>query len=190
MATANVRSTTVPPMAQPVEEVKRDFHGSNTRVNEWMGTTWSCFSDWCSCCYGTWCFPCMLCEVSCDAYDHSHESPSRCFFDCCVAYWLTVYCCPCTALICPQFNLSGFCSCFLGHVLSRFRNKYDLPPLPEGECGCYNKWCFPDCCQTCCLVWPCTVCLMYRQMKRMDYRGTNKRPYQLEFAYLKKEQMA
>jgi len=87
----------------------------------------------------------------------------------------------CTACCCPRY----FGPCFFGHILGRFRKKYNLPSLRLGrECHptrpspCY----FPDCCQ---MFWslnprsielnimflhtfrcgPCTVCLMYRQMK-------------------------
>mmetsp|Transcript_31400 Transcript_31400/g.76608 ORF Transcript_31400/g.76608 Transcript_31400/m.76608 type:complete len:240 (-) Transcript_31400:210-929(-) len=148
--------------------------------NIWMANTYSCCEEPLVCCYGTCCSLCMVCEIGLDVYEHVDEKNWEFCRDLCIAFVLSYYCGPCAVICCPQY-----CSiCFNGHLLARFRNKYDMPLLPEGK-GIIgtkgNLWCFADCWQMLPCCGPCTLCLMYRQMKHLHNESANQRPYNLQF---------
>ncbi|GAB5356521.1 hypothetical protein AAMO2058_000296800 [Amorphochlora amoebiformis] len=130
----------------------------------WVGDTFSCFDNMGVCCFGFWCGPCMWCEVAADAYNNGVTSTPTCIQDHFISIGLTSMF-KCAYCLCPRY----FGPVFRGHVLVRFRQKYNLAPLNFGSSlSCWNEgfmgqYCFPDCWQMVCCG-PCTICLMYRQM--------------------------
>mmetsp|Transcript_4702 Transcript_4702/g.6994 ORF Transcript_4702/g.6994 Transcript_4702/m.6994 type:complete len:229 (-) Transcript_4702:125-811(-) len=161
-----------------------------TERNQWVGKQFSCFDDMNSCLLGTCCAPCVLFVVGRDAYEHGGTSPNDCCFDCIAAFFLSqsIICfspCACTVMFCPHYCNA----CYQGHILARFRHKYNLPPLPFGKsmCGSPSEHFFPDCCQMAFpCTGPCTLCLMCRQMRAMRIRGTviNENLYDIGWATL------
>mmetsp|Transcript_1293 Transcript_1293/g.1801 ORF Transcript_1293/g.1801 Transcript_1293/m.1801 type:complete len:249 (-) Transcript_1293:204-950(-) len=171
--------------AEPLAEVIEDDDGNASLLannNQWVATTCSCFDEPLICCYGCCCGLCMFCELGFDVYDDIgnegwHFLPNLCG-SCILSY---PYCAICTCICCPQY----YSCCFQGHILARFRNKYNLPTLPEGEGFSGprgSQWCFADCVQMLPCWGSCTLCLMYRQRKAMNYRGAEGRgEYTLQF---------
>jgi len=150
--------------------------GPHQQGSQWLADTLDCTDDLQTCIFGTCCAPCMFAEVGMDAYDYGGVSKWSCLSDCLIASILNAKFKPCTLLCCPQY-----CGpCFKGHILGRFRKKYNLPSLKFGnDCHfkrCESQYCFPDCCQ---MFWcgPCTLCLMYRQMKLQQHRALTEEPY-------------
>mmetsp|Transcript_2736 Transcript_2736/g.4179 ORF Transcript_2736/g.4179 Transcript_2736/m.4179 type:complete len:194 (-) Transcript_2736:236-817(-) len=120
--------------AEPLAQVIDEDGGGNAPLlannNQWVGKTCSCFDEPLVCIYGSCCGLCMFCELGCDVYDDIgsegwHFAPNFCG-SCILSY---PYCAICTCICCPQY----YSCCFQGHILARFRNKYNLPTLREGE---------------------------------------------------------
>eukprot|EP00472_Partenskyella_glossopodia_P009586 CAMPEP_0197522476 /NCGR_PEP_ID=MMETSP1318-20131121/7618_1 /TAXON_ID=552666 /ORGANISM="Partenskyella glossopodia, Strain RCC365" /LENGTH=187 /DNA_ID=CAMNT_0043074873 /DNA_START=96 /DNA_END=659 /DNA_ORIENTATION=- len=147
----------------PAEEGEAVVAGDAVKEPAWNGTTYSCFDDMCICCYGCWCGLCAYCEVGCDAYDHTGDSQGDFVVGCIISVCLSAYCWPCTLCCCPDKCIF----CFNGLLLGRYRNKYGLPKLPEGEYWCKGSgtYFFSDCCQMFYCCGRCTVCLMYKTSK-------------------------
>jgi len=97
--------------------------------NSWAGETLSCCDSPGSICYGVCCTMCMYCEVGCDAYDHGGETGCDFCIQLPFVGCASTFCFPCTLICCPQYMIW----CWQGHLLGRFRNKYNLPKLQFGE---------------------------------------------------------
>uniref|UniRef100_A0A7S2TND0 Uncharacterized protein n=1 Tax=Lotharella oceanica TaxID=641309 RepID=A0A7S2TND0_9EUKA len=184
---APVHIQTAPVVGTPVHEPVQQpiVHGNGYSVvaggpgpshSQWVGDTCDCTEDIGTCVYGFCCSPCMFLEVGMDAYDYGGDLKWTCLSDTLISLALNCKFQPCTLVCCPRY---GEC-CFKGHVLGRFRKKYNLPSL---KCGrdwhiksMEGPWCFPDCCQMT-FCFPCTLCLMYRQMNAQGNTAMTNEPY-------------
>uniref|UniRef100_A0A7S3YL27 Uncharacterized protein n=1 Tax=Lotharella globosa TaxID=91324 RepID=A0A7S3YL27_9EUKA len=70
----------------------------------------------------------MFAEVGMDAYDYGGDNKWLCMSDTLIAMALNFKFCLCALCCCPRY----YGPCFKGHILGRFRKKYNLPSL---QCG-------------------------------------------------------
>mmetsp|Transcript_9559 Transcript_9559/g.23536 ORF Transcript_9559/g.23536 Transcript_9559/m.23536 type:complete len:230 (-) Transcript_9559:144-833(-) len=161
------------------DPVTRDQLERLAKMARWEGSTFSCFMDANTCFLGT-CCPCvMLCYLGLDAYDNGDSKSYFCIRDCCFSTLIGNWLCPYNMCLCPHCIFP----CYLGHILGRFRHKYNLPRLPEGDIFKVNNACmFADEIQMitpCCC--PCTLCLMYRTMKKFSNVSQFDETYRLTY---------
>ncbi|CAF0994514.1 unnamed protein product [Adineta steineri] len=81
-------------------------------ANDWNESLFGCFDDWGSCCYGTWCTPCLFGSNAEKISDHH-----------------------CVGMCCLYSILASCYLCWLPHWFERdqLRKNYDLRPNPA--CG-------------------------------------------------------
>ena len=121
--------------------------GRAPEPGQWSTGLCDCFDDMKTCCYGTWCMPCLF-AVNMQSLDASYSWPV-----CCISIWGV------SVLTAVVSGIGGPCL-LSGPKRTKLRAAYGLPASQGGDCGedfddfCVHLWC-PG----------CAICQEHRELR-------------------------